>query len=158
VSFYQVGLGESSKLLALTMLVISLLLVQLTLLVLKLSLYLPASFRAHLSWGVVFLPIWIFFVLFCVIQCTRYHLDAPTFLATLILLWNPFLILFILLTIKLEFNNDGKGAIRLAYVFIPFFALEAFFMLGSAMALIAAYLRYCTMPLVAGSSFILLHK
>ncbi|RYH28312.1 hypothetical protein EON65_12680 [archaeon] len=141
-SMYKSGLGESCVMLSLCMFLLVCLLVQLGLLVVKLSLYIPRSFRNDLSWSLVFLPVWIFFVLFWVIQCTKYRLEAPVFIGTLIMFWMPFLILFVCLTIKLEYKNDGKGAIRLAFMLIPFYVIEGFFMLWSAVALIIAYLRY----------------
>eukprot|EP01031_Cornospumella_fuschlensis_P030043 gene30043-36286_t len=140
-SMYKSGMGESCAILSLCMFLLLCLLVQLGLLVVKLSLYIPRSFRNELSWSLVFLPVWIFFILFWAIQCTKYRLEAPVFIGTLIMFWMPFLVLFVCLTIKLEYNNDGKGAIRLAYMLIPFYVIEGLFMLWSAMALVIAYSR-----------------
>lgn len=142
VSFYQVGLGEAPRLLYLCGALLCLLLVQLGLLVVKLTSAVPQGFRDELSWGMVFIPIWLFFSMFWALQCTRFRMDLPAFLATLALLWTPFLVLFVCLTVKLDYNNNGKGAIRLALVLIPFFFFEAFFMLWSAVACFIAMLRY----------------
>jgi hypothetical protein len=72
--------------------------------------------------------------------------DGGAYLAGLVLLWLPLLILFICLTVKLNgqdnhFYTAKSGSMRLALIFIPFWIIEASVMVGSLLFLIYGIIR-----------------
>jgi hypothetical protein len=104
----------------------------------KLSLPLSTS---HLSWGLVFLPIWCLFTLYCIFPI-RYLAVQNTslYIAGCILFWIPLFVFFVGLTIKL----DRKPGLRLAVLFVPYWLIEGFILLSAAHLLMMSILRIRT--------------
>jgi hypothetical protein len=129
---YKDSYYYSSESMWYTIIMISLTILQLLFLIIKLSSFIPMSTREDFSWGLVFLPMWIYRVVF---WYSFFQLDEDEpeeeglWYAMLIGFWIPFVIFFICLTIKLEYNDDGKGHIRLVYMLIPFFLIEGMILL-----------------------------
>jgi hypothetical protein len=115
---------------------------QLVLLGLKLSSDVSALRTSrHFEWGVVFLPLWLLFALFCAIPIA-WQVNG-TFIVVVGLVWIPLLIVLVLLAIKL---NDGPATDRnnfhLDLILIPFWIIEGIFLLGASVFLGIGYLRY----------------
>jgi hypothetical protein len=101
--------------------------IQLALVVVKLSPNIPTSFLTRLSWGMVFIPIWLVFFCFCCSPLTRFRMEISFFIPALIFIWIPMFILFVCVAVKLDHVQN----IRMAYIFIPFFIIEGAIMIGS---------------------------
>lgn len=109
-----------------------LLLLQLILLVLKFS-----TPTLDVSWGLIFLPLWLLSALFCllpVVQCTY----SPVF-CTGLLLWIPLFVLFVCLAVKLNKEEHGKKSFLLAEILVPFWLLEVFFLIATVLFVVQAY-------------------
>ena len=93
----------------------------------------PVSVISTLPWGLVFLPIWCLFAVFCTVPFTKCISEGSVFILGVVLFWIPLFILFVCLTVKLdgEDNNTKAGSMRLALIFMPFWVIEAFFMTAS---------------------------
>lgn len=142
VSFYQTALESSPNALFLSGCVVALLFIQLGCLVVKLSLYLPDKFRHDFSWGLVFLPSWILLAASIAAHFIfEHHIDVGLLITCFLFIWIPLAVLLICLTVKLDYHNDGPGAIRLTYILIPFFFIEAAVLLWSLVLLAVAYVK-----------------
>lgn len=104
-----------------------LLLLQVGLAVVKLSAYVPSSFRDHLSWGVVFIPLWVLFCSVCGLPFSGIRMEAAAFVLAIVFLWIPLFILIVCICVRLDHVNQ----VRMAYVFIPFYVIESAVMLTS---------------------------
>ena len=105
-----------------------------------------------LTWGVVFVPIWCMFALYCMLPGFRV-VQAPMFLTGLIVLWAPFFISMVCLTVKLNAvcsSNSSSASstaagssndIRLAYIFMPFWVIEGIIIVFSSLFLVVGYKR-----------------
>lgn len=96
-----------------------------------------------LDWGVVFLPIWILFTISPFLGCLR---KPVTIFLGFFCLWFPLLIVIICLTVKLngEDNHNKYAGLRMAFVFLPFWIIEGFFMLTSLIFLLLGIYRRCS--------------
>jgi hypothetical protein len=97
IAFYQEILGESNQLLSFCIGIMLLMILQIAMIVVKLSSNVPLSFRQHFNWGIVFIPIWIFFVLFCVSPFTKFKMDSSIFEFCFYLIFINLAIFFIFL-------------------------------------------------------------
>jgi hypothetical protein len=114
--------------------VLALCLLQVLLVAAKLSPSTPHHIRHHyLHWSVVFLPVWLSAVLYCVSPLLVPRLNMEIFVGVTIMLFVPFMIFFACLTAKLtgQENHTNRGRIRLALVLIPFWVLEGLSLVGS---------------------------
>lgn len=135
-----------------------LLLVQIVLITLKLSSIDSSSDLCGqltgLTWGVVFVPIWCLFALYCFLPLFRVVHEPPLFLSGLILLWMPFFISMVCLTVKLtaayascssSSSTSGTASsdsdIRLAYIFMPFWVIEGIVIVFAALFLFVGHKR-----------------
>lgn len=128
---YSKVLHHSWKGIAAISFIVLLLLLQLTLVVVKLSSQVPSHTQRELSWGVVFLPLWIFFSMSCLSPLIVRRLEFGAFVLAIVLLWIPLFIILVGLTVKL----DGLQDIRMVYLFIPLFIYEGMMMVGSLLFL-----------------------
>jgi hypothetical protein len=116
-----------------------LLLIQIILITLKLSAQSSSSGTTpsmyNTTWGVTLIPLWCIFALYCF--SSNIIKQDTVFMNILIFLWTPFFILSICLTVKL----DGINNIPLAYIFIPFWLMEAVILIFSLIFLIVGYKR-----------------
>lgn len=129
---YTVMFEENGRTAVVALAALLLLLVQ----VLVLGLKLGSHIAAALQWEVVLLPLWLLFLLALTtpfLGC----IQIPNFILLFCLLWVPFFVLFICLSLKLKGmeNNTKYRNLRLALIFIPFWVLEGCAMLGSLVAL-----------------------
>jgi hypothetical protein len=113
------------------------LILQIGMITVKLSWNVPRSFRQDFLWGIVFIPIWIFFFAFLISPCTKYRIDMGIYLILFTLIWIPLLIFFICLTAKL----DQDHSIRIALMLIPFYIIEGSILITSTVVAIGAYYR-----------------
>ena len=95
-----------------------------------------------LNWGIVFLPIWILFTISPFLGCLR---KPVTIFLGFFCLWVPLLSVIICLTVKLngEDNHDKYAKLRMAFVFLPFWIIEGFFMMSSLIFLLLGIYRRC---------------
>lgn len=127
VNFVRYVLHKSRMMTAVATMCALLSIAQVALVAAKLSSSTPERTRRQLAWGYVFLPLWCFFALFCALPITkRVRGEMFVFLALLLLVWIPFFILFVCLTVKLHAQEKGRENenIRLVYIFIPFWIIE----------------------------------
>lgn len=130
-----------------------LVLTQIILVTLKLSTIDPSSALygelSEFTWGVVFVPIWCMFALYCMLPLFRVVQEPPLFLTGLIVLWMPFFISMVCLTVKLNAvcsttsssSSAASNDIRLAYIFMPFWVIEGIIIVFAALFLFIGYKR-----------------
>jgi hypothetical protein len=143
VAFYQEILSESNQLLWICIGIIVLMILQLAMIVVKLSSNVPYSFRHRFNWGIVFIPIWIFFVLFCISPFTKFKMDTSIFAFCFNLIWIPLAIFFICLTVKLD-DKKESDKMRIGLILIPFYIIEGSVLVSSLMVLLSGIHRYLT--------------
>ncbi len=137
VYFYQEAMNESSRLFYLVQGIIAMMIIQIGLVVIKLTSAVPDSFDNHLSWGIVFIPIWLLFFLFMISPCTKFRLSVGMYFFIFFVFWVPLFILFACLTQKL----DSDRYMRMAHILIPFYVIEGSVMLASLIFLITGIVR-----------------
>ena len=145
--FYTDFMSQSSSGTCVSILVLCLCIMQTCLLSAKLTG--PSNGESNLSipWGIVFLPIWCLFLLYClypVFGGIREVHDAGPFAASLIFAWVPLFIFFVCLTTKLN-GNDARtadGEIRLALIFMPFWIYEGIIMVSVSVFLLHGVYRF----------------
>jgi hypothetical protein len=145
VHFLFVNIFEENKTTVLVVFVaIMLLLAQILMLGFKLSTEDVTSAHSQnvLQWELVFVPTWLLFILMLITPCLG-CINISLFAALFILLWIPFFILFICLSLKLKGmeNNTKHRNLRLALIFIPFWILEGVAMLGALVAVVEVVYR-----------------
>jgi hypothetical protein len=137
VFLYHELLFQSRRLYRFCISLLILMLIQIALVVIKFTQEVPRNSQDTMSWGIVFIPIWMLFFLYCFIPCMRFHIDAGIYIACFFLIWIPFMILFLCMTVKFE----TQRSMRLALIFIPFYIIEGFFLLVSLATLIVGIQR-----------------
>jgi hypothetical protein len=137
VYFYQEAMNESSRLFYLVQGIIAMMIIQIGLVVIKLTSATPDSFDNQLSWGIVFIPIWLLFFIFMISPCTKFRLSIGTYFFIFFVFWVPLFILFACLTQKL----DSDRYMRMAHILIPFYVIEGAVMLASLVFLISGIIR-----------------
>lgn len=145
VFIYQELLGSQMSAVYGTIALLVLCILQVMLVATKLSPSTPQDIRDHfLPWGVVFIPIWLCFALYCALPVAFRSIDPGAFVASIVLFYVPLFVFFVCLTVKLvgEQHHTGHRRIRLALMLIPFWILEALILLGSLMFLISGIDRY----------------
>jgi hypothetical protein len=142
--FFQDIIGESTTMMYCTLCIVLLIILQIVLISIKISKLTSQSVKNDLSWGAVFSPIWVFFTLFCIVPFSRIRHDPAIFVIAFVLLWIPFFVLFVCLTLKFDGqNNHSKEKnLRLAFIFIPFWIIEGSFLLFAAIFLIYGIQRF----------------
>jgi hypothetical protein len=138
ILLFQELLSESTKLLKFFVFLVCLLILQIGMVVVKLSWNVPYSFRHDFNWGIVFIPLWLLFVLYVISPLTKFRLDPGLYLLLFVLFWIPLAIFFIGLTVKL----DQKPSLRIVYLLIPFYVLEGSALLSTAAVLITGIYRF----------------
>lgn len=136
--FFRDGVRDTMQFIYLSYAVLIILLLQVILICLKLSEGMSADFHENLDWGVVFIPIWLSFTACCV---TPFFRGLPEIITSLIIvLWIPLFVLFVCLTVKLDYldvhDYKASNRIKLSLVFIPFWIGEAILLFGSLAVLI----------------------
>ena len=121
---YMETLRELPRLAAYAVLILVLCTLQVILVALKLYTQQQSSAgdgSFYLAWAIVFVPLWVLFILFCMAPLLGCFGDTLSFLFMGLFLWVPFVILFVCLTIKLTAEEDHTGiTIQLAHsVFFP---------------------------------------
>lgn len=145
VFVYQEMLGLQTSALYGILALLVLCILQVMLIATKLSPSTPPDIRNHyLPWGVVFIPIWIFFALYCALPIAFRNIDPGAFVASIMLLYIPLLVFFVCLAVKMTGvqHHSGHRRIRLALMLIPFWILQALILLGSLFFLVAGIHRY----------------
>jgi hypothetical protein len=104
----------------------------------------PESLHEGLSWGVVFLPIWLLFAIFLASPAFGIYSGPGPYLGLLLVVWIPLFILFTCLTVKLTGIEEGEreGRMRLALFMMPFWLMEGVVMLGSLVVVVVGVHRY----------------
>lgn len=95
-----------------------------------------------LQWELVFLPTWLIFLLVLIAPCLG-CINMPVFIASFVILWIPFFILFVCLSLKLKGmeNNTKDRNLRLALILIPFWIYEGGVMLGALLSVVEICFR-----------------
>ena len=125
-------------------LIVILSLIQAVLIILRLS---PSI--SNFSWGIVFIPIWIYFFLFCLLPLpSTFEVDPSVFMLCTICFWIPLLIFFILLAIKLDCYQNANN-IKYVYILIPFWIIEGIILLMSIFFIIGSIYRLSIMYICA---------
>ena len=108
---YMETLRESPRLAAYAVLIVLLCALQVILVALKLYTQQQSTDGGslYLAWAIVFVPLWVLFLLFCMAPLMGCFGDTPSFLFMGLFLWVPFVILFVCLTIKLTAEEDHTG-------------------------------------------------
>lgn len=118
---------QSQKLVGMPLLVSIMVLSALQIVFVCLKLSLPLV-EFDFSWGLVFLPIWCLFFVYCMIPLKYLgQQDASLYIAGCIVFWVPLLIFFIGLSIKL----DRKPGLRLALLLVPYWLIEGIILLSA---------------------------
>lgn len=138
VFIYRDVFGEQKYGMVLLLSILSMMALQVGLVVVKLSQYIPDDFRKKLYWGIVFIPIWIFFAGYCILPIALLKVDHPLFFLSLVVLWVPFFILFVCLAVKLDQVNN----IAMALIFIPFYVIEGAILVSSFTVLVVGLYRW----------------
>ena len=114
---YMETLRESPRLAAYATLILVLCALQVILVALKLYTQQQSSVNGslYLAWAIVFVPLWVLFILFCMAPLLGCFGDTPSFIFMGLFLWVPFVILFVCLTIKLTIEEDHSGIIRYSH-------------------------------------------
>lgn len=144
VFIYQELLGSHMSAVYGTIALLILCILQVMLVATKLSPSTPQDMRDHyLPWGVVFIPIWMFFTMYCMLPLAFRSIDPGAFVASILFFFIPTFVFFVCLTVKLagEQHHSGHRRIRLALMLIPFWILEALILLGSLLFLISGIQR-----------------
>ena len=131
---YQEVCNRQKSLLYLIILFIIISIIQILLIIFKLSPTIIVGLNHHsFSWSMVFIPIWLLLLLYCCLPCLTGNIEAGPYIATIILFYIPILIYFICLCIKLTGIDDNSSyrKMRLALILIPFWVIEGCFMLGT---------------------------
>jgi hypothetical protein len=100
----------------------------------KLSSSTPVAVRYQFAWGLVFLPLWILFAFGCGLPFSRRRIDTGIIGLFLLIIWIPFFVFFVCLTVKLQqtdYNPSKRHHIRLVNMLIPFWIIEAAIMVVS---------------------------
>ena len=87
----------------------------------------------YLGWAVVFIPMWLLFLAYCMAPAIGCFRDArANFLPGLLFIWVPLVIFFICLTVKLTARDSHQPMqLRLALILVPFWLIEGAAMLSS---------------------------
>jgi len=143
---FREALGESPRLACIAIVALLLCLAQVVLVAIKLS---PSSIIAtqppSFSWGVVLIPMWCLFCIYCVSPATGCITEFGAYLTGCALLWIPLFIFFVCLAVKLgqkEQNHSSSNNIRLALIFIPFWLIEGTFLASSFSFLVIGIIRF----------------
>lgn len=115
-----------------------LILLQMALVVVKLSSSISTHVQDKLVWALVFLPLWILFATSCSLPFLFRDMDVSAFVTVIVLLWIPLFIVLVGVTVKL----DHVDSVRLAYFLIPLFVYEGLLMIGTLAFVIFAIYRY----------------
>lgn len=118
-----------------------LILLQMALVVVKLSSNVSSHLQDGLVWALVFLPLWILFATSCMLPLLFRDIDIGAFVTSIVLLWIPLFIILVGVTVKL----DHVDSVRMAYFFIPLFIYEGLLMFGTLLFLIFAIYRYVSL-------------
>jgi hypothetical protein len=138
-------LDESSRLSVISIIVILVCASQLVLIAVKLSPpeVISKQVTSHFHWGEVFAPMWLLFLLYCISPLIGCIQEPGIFLIGLGILWVPFFILFVCLTVKLngQEHHSKLGKMRMALIFMPFWIIEGFVLLSTLLTFIVAVHR-----------------
>jgi hypothetical protein len=139
VFFVRKVLHKSPTMIALTFACTVLSILQVALIAVKLSKFTPLDVQHGLSWGWVFLPVWCLFSMFCALPASRVvRQEIGIFVSVLLLVWIPFFIFFVCLTVKLyaqEYHSGNHENLGLVFIFIPFWIIEGIAMLAALLFL-----------------------
>lgn len=137
VTLYNELLNESNYLLNIIIFYLLLIILQLGMIIVKLTNSIPKSFRNSYQWGIVFIPLWLLFISYCLLPFSKFRIDAGIFWFGFNMIWIPLFIFFICLTVKL----DHDSSIRIALILIPFYIIEGSILLASLFILIGGIYR-----------------
>mmetsp|Transcript_3481 Transcript_3481/g.5428 ORF Transcript_3481/g.5428 Transcript_3481/m.5428 type:complete len:580 (-) Transcript_3481:1325-3064(-) len=127
---------------------LGLVVIQIMLVAAKLQPSTPDSIQNNLSWGLVFVPLWLFFLATMVLPLLTDFVDTAMHLFIVVVFLIPLMIFFICLAVKLNAqekeDRPGEENMRFALILMPFWVIEGIAMVGSLFFLSAGingYLR-----------------
>jgi hypothetical protein len=137
VYFYQEAMNENSQLFYVVQAMLGMMVIQIGLVIIKLTSMVPVSFQTQFSWGIVFIPLWLLFFMFLVSPCTRFRINPATYIFIFFIFWVPMFILFACLTQKL----DNHRWMRMALIMIPFYVIESIVLLAALAFLVCGIIK-----------------